>query len=60
MDEAISLLPEHNTGSNYGHMDASAALALKAKVLLYKASPQFNPKSGYKNQYVDEAYEANK
>lgn len=60
LDEAISLLPEHNTGSNYGHMDASAALALKAKVLLYKASPQFNPKSGYKNQYVDEAYEANK
>ncbi len=60
LDEAIQSLPEHNTGSNYGHIDASAALAFKAKVLLYKASPQFNPKSGYKNQYVDEAFETNK
>lgn len=60
LDEAISLLPEHNIGSDYGHIDASAALALKAKVLLYKASPQFNPLSGYKNQYVEAAYEANK
>ncbi len=60
LDDAISILPEHNTGSDYGRIDASAALAFKAKVLLYKASPQFNPKSGYKNQYVDEAFEANK
>lgn len=60
LDEAIQSLPEHNTGNDYGHIDASAALAFKAKVLLYKASPQFNPISGYKNQYVDEAFEANK
>lgn len=60
LDEAMSLLPEHNIGSEYGRIDASAVLAFKAKVLLYKASPQFNPKSGYKNQYVDEAFEANK
>lgn len=60
LDDAISILPEHNTGSEYGRIDASAALALKAKVLLYKASPQFNPKSGYKNKYVDEAFEVNK
>lgn len=60
LDEAIQSLPEHNIGNDYGHIDASAALAFKAKVLLYKASPQFNPKSGYKNQYVDEAFEANK
>ena len=60
LNEAIQSLPEHNTGNDYGHIDASAALAFKAKVLLYKASPQFNPKSGYKNQYVDEAFEANK
>lgn len=60
LDEAIGSLPEHNTGNEYGHVDASAALAFKAKVLLYKASPQFNPKSLYNNKYVDEAFEANK
>lgn len=60
LDEAIKVLPERNVGSDYGHIDASAALALKAKVLLYKASPQFNPSSMYTNSYVDEAYNANK
>ena len=60
LDEAIRSLPEHNTGGDYGHIDASAALALKAKILLYKASPQFNPKSMYGNSYVDEAYTVNK
>lgn len=60
LDEAIRLLPEHNTGSNYGHIDASAALAFKAKVLLYKASPQFNPTKMYNNPYVNEAFAANK
>lgn len=60
LDEAIASLPERNVGNDYGHIDASAALALKAKVLLYKASPQFNPQSGYANKYVDEAYTVNK
>lgn len=60
LDEAISLLPEHYSGTEYGRIDASAALAMKAKVLLYKASPQFNPNSGYNNKYVDEAFVANK
>lgn len=60
LDEAIASLPERNMGNDYGHIDASAALALKAKVLLYKASPQFNPQSGYANKYVDEAYTVNK
>ena len=35
LDEAIRSLPEHNTGGDYGHIDASAALALKAKILLF-------------------------
>lgn len=60
LDDAINCLPEHNSGKEYGRIDGSAALALKAKVLLYKASPQFNPKSMYANPYVDEAYEVNK
>lgn len=60
LDEAMKYLPEHNTGNAYGHIDGSAVLAFKAKVLLYKASPQFNPKSLYANKYVEEAYVANK
>ena len=60
LDEAIKNLSERNTGNDYGHIDASAALALMAKVLLSKASPQFNPQSKYTNPYVDEAYEVNK
>lgn len=60
LDEAIALLPERNTGKEYGRIDASAALAFKAKVLLYKASPQYNPQSLYANKYTDEAYRVNK
>ncbi len=60
LDYAISNLPEINRNATYGRIDASAALAFKAKVLLYKASPQFNPANPYSNKYVDEAYNANK
>lgn len=60
LDESMSCLPEHNAGKDYGKADASAALALKAKVLLYKASPQFNPTSMYANAYVEEAFKVNK
>lgn len=60
LDYAIANLPEINRNDAYGRIDASAALAFKAKVLLYKASPQFNPVSLYNNAYVNEAYEANK
>lgn len=60
LDDAIASLPEVSKAEDYGHINGSAALALKAKVLLYKASPQFNPKSLYANTYVNEAYEANK
>lgn len=60
LDEAIRLIPEKNAGDQYGRLDGSALLALKAKVLLYKASPQFNPQSRYANAYVEEAFETNK
>lgn len=60
LDDAIASLPEVSKVEEYGHVNGSAALALKAKVLLYKASPQFNPKSMYANAYVNEAYEINK
>ncbi len=43
LDEAISLLPDKQTGSNLGRASADAAKALKSRVLLYSASPLNNP-----------------
>lgn len=62
LDRAIELLPEHIPGSSgdYGKIDGSFALAFKAKVLLHKASPQFNPSNPWNNAYWEEAYQANK
>lgn len=61
LNDAIALLPEHisSTSSNFGKIDACFATALKAKVLLYKASPQFNPKNYWNNSYWAEAFTAN-
>ncbi len=62
LDEAISKLPEKNppSSADYGKIDASFALAFKAKVLLWKASPQFNPSNPWDNPYWEEAYQVNK
>jgi len=62
LDEAISLLPESiSSGStNFGKVDGSFALAFKAKVLLYKASPQFNPSNPFDNASWAEANTINK
>lgn len=43
LTEAIAGLPDQQTGSNVGRASADAARALKAKVLLYYASPLNNP-----------------
>lgn len=61
LDEAISLLPEKisSSSADYGKIDACFAMAIKAKVLLYKASPQFNPNNPYNNSYWQEAFVAN-
>lgn len=62
LDQAISLLP--NTiakgSTDYGKIDGNFAVAFKAKVLLYKASPQFNPSNPYNNSFWAEAHIANK
>jgi hypothetical protein len=44
LDQAAQLLPEISAGSsdNDGHVHVGTALALKGRVLLYYASPQFN------------------
>ena len=62
LNEAISLLPPTiaKGSENYGKIDGNFALAFKGKVLLYKASPQFNPINPYNNDYWHEAYLANK
>jgi starch-binding outer membrane protein, SusD/RagB family len=41
-DEAAAILPLSYTGLDYGRVTKGAALALKARVLLYAASPLFN------------------
>lgn len=62
IDDAIALLPEKiaSTSNDYGRIDGCYATAFKAKVLLYKASPQFNPNNPWDNKYWSEAYEENK
>lgn len=62
LDEALSLLPAtiEKSSENYGKIDGNFAAAFKAKVLLYKASPQFNPSNPYNNSYWNEAHTANK
>lgn len=61
LDESISLLPEQISKSSkeFGKIDGCFAIAFKAKVLLYKASPQFNPSNPWDNNYWKEAYTAN-
>ena len=60
LDDAISLLPAKAKGNDYGRIDQCFAKAYKAKMLLYKASPQFNPSNRYDNKYWNESYEAAK
>jgi hypothetical protein len=54
LDQAFDLLPEKWTGADVGRIDKSATIAFKARVLLYYASPQFNPdniQSRWQNAY---------
>lgn len=58
LNNAIQLLPASWPGSEYGRITRAAAAAFKGRVLLFYASPQFNP-----NNLADRwtaAYEANK
>ncbi|WP_247236599.1 RagB/SusD family nutrient uptake outer membrane protein [Telluribacter sp. SYSU D00476] len=62
LDEAIAKLPKRiaKTSPEFGKIDGNFALAFKAKVLLHKASPQFNPSNPWNNPYWSEAYQVNK
>jgi hypothetical protein len=58
LDAAIAGLPDQQTGANAGRASADAARALKARVLLYYASPQNNPAAdnGRWQQVYDAAF----
>ncbi|MDR1154752.1 MAG: RagB/SusD family nutrient uptake outer membrane protein [Bacteroidales bacterium] len=60
LDDAIAVeeFPYTWSGNNAGRLSKAAALALKGRVLLYWASPQFNP--GNDPDRWTQAYNANK
>lgn len=58
LDNAIAGLPWNWTGNDEGRITKAAALALKGRVLLYYASPQFNPEKN-KDRW-EAAYTVNK
>ena len=60
LDNAINVLPDKYTGNDFGRIDKAIALAFKGRVLLFKASPQFNPSNPFGNSYWQEAYTATK
>jgi len=57
LDDAASMLPDKWSGVDYGRIDKGAVLAVKGRVLLHYASPQFNP-SNDMGRWT-EAYNAN-
>ncbi|MFY7793013.1 MAG: RagB/SusD family nutrient uptake outer membrane protein [Chitinophagaceae bacterium] len=58
LDSAAAYLPALWTGANIGRITKATAMGFKGKVLLYWASPQFNP-SNIASRW-EEAYSANK
>ncbi len=60
LDYAIENLPDRYVGSELGRIDKSISKAFKGRVLLYEASPQFNPGNPYENSFWSEAYIVNK
>lgn len=60
LQKAIALLPPKYAGADRGRVDKAAAMAFLGRVLLFKASPLFNPANPYNNTYWEKAYVANK
>jgi hypothetical protein len=50
-EKAAQLLPENQTGSNYGRATKGAAMSLKARVLLYAASDLYNSNASWAGGY---------
>lgn len=58
LDEAAALLPLYYSAEDYGRATKGAALALKSRVLIYKASPLFGTPSQAKWQAASDAAKA--
>ncbi len=58
LDKAAAGLPWHWSNKDVGRITKAAALAMKGRILLYYASPQFNPEKDMSRW--EKAYEANK
>lgn len=58
LDDAIAYLPDQWTGDDYGRIDKGIAMAYKGKILMWYASPLFNPNNDKKRW--ETAYAANK
>ena len=61
LDSAIADLPEiaAGSGANDGHVHKGTAMAVKGRVLLYYASPQFDPNQAQAGRW-QASYDANK
>jgi len=59
LNDAEQGLPPKYSGNDRGRIDQAAVKAFRGRVLLYKASPQFNSANPYDNQYWAAAYQAN-
>jgi hypothetical protein len=61
LDLAIaSKIPERGQGADYGKISKAAAKAFKGRVMLWRASPIFNPANYWDNKYWQDAYVVNK
>jgi len=60
LDYAINNLPNRFDGDEFGRIDKAIAMAFKARVALYMASPQYHPDNPYGNEYWSKAYTINK
>lgn len=58
LDDAISYLPDSWGTNDYGRIDKGAAMAFKGRVLMFYASPMFNPNNDIARW--EAAYQANK
>lgn len=58
LDDAAAALPASYTGDDYGRITSVAALGLKGRILLWWASPLFNPSNDPSRWQA--AYDANK
>ncbi|SMD11790.1 RagB/SusD family nutrient uptake outer membrane protein [Pedobacter nyackensis] len=59
LNDAEAGVPPKYSGNDRGRIDQATVKAFRGRVLLYKASPQFNSGNPYDNQYWTTAYTAN-